>query len=193
VMYLDCDTADFGRHFVSGLLGPLLELPELRFVKAAYSRPSQNGAAVEMEGSGRVTELTARPLFNLFYPELTGFAQPLAGEVAAPRAVLRSIPFFTGYAVETGMLIDVLRSAGLDSMAQVDLGQRTNRSQSLFALSRMSYEVLRAVELRLREEGRLNGAAGGQAYVQALRSSDSLTLDRTEVAVVERPPMAEVR
>jgi glucosyl-3-phosphoglycerate synthase len=192
VMYLDADTTDFGGHFVYGLLGPLLADPELQFVKAAYSRPSRYGATVEMEGSGRVTELTARPIFNLFYPELTGFVQPLAGELAARRELLRSIPFFSGYAVETGMLIDVLDAVGLDAMGQVDLGRRTNRNQGLFALSRMSYEVLRAVEVRLREEGRLLEPAGGDGYVQAIRSSASLELDRTEVKVVERPPMAEL-
>ena len=149
--------------------------------------------AVDMEGSGRVTELTARPLFNLFYPELTGFVQPLAGELAARRELLCSIPYFTGYAVETGMLIDVLETAGLDAMAQVDLGTRTNRNQGLFALSRMSYEVLRAVEARLRADGRLlepGNDPGG--YVQAIRSSASLNLGRTDVTVVERPPMAEL-
>jgi glucosyl-3-phosphoglycerate synthase len=196
VMYLDSDTTDFGRHFVYGLIGPLLEDPDLGFVKAAYSRPSRDGHAIEMEGSGRVTELTARPLFNLFYPELTGFVQPLAGELAARREVLCSIPYFTGYAVETGMLIDVLETAGLDAMAQVDLGTRTNRNQGLFALSRMSYEVLRAVEIRLRGDGRLqvpaDGNPNGDTYVQAIRSRASLNLDRNDVAVVERPPMAEL-
>ena len=193
VMYLDADTTDFGRHFVYGLLGPLLTFPELRFVKAAYSRPSRDGAAVEMEGSGRVTELTARPLFNLFYPELTGFVQPLAGELAARRELLCSIPFFTGYAVETGMLIDVLDAVELDAMAQVDLGTRTNRNQDLFALSRMSYEVLRGVEARLRADGRLRErGAELEGYVQAIRSNATLNLDRTDVAVVERPPMAKL-
>ena len=192
VMYLDSDTTDLGPHFAYGLLGPLLDSPELHFVKAAYSRPSRAGDTVEMEGSGRVTELTARPLFNLFYPELTGFVQPLAGELAARRDLLCSIPYFTGYAVETGMLIDVLEVAGLDAMAQVDLGTRTNRNQGLFALSRMSYEVLRAVETRLRADGRLLEAAGSDDYTQAIRSSASLKLGRAEVTVVERPPMNEL-
>jgi glucosyl-3-phosphoglycerate synthase len=192
VMYLDSDTTDLGAHFVYGLLGPLLDSPGLRFVKAAYSRPSRDRDTVEMEGSGRVTELTARPLFNLFYPELTGFVQPLAGELAARRDLLCSIPYFTGYAVETGMLIDVLEVAGLDAMAQVDLGTRTNRNQGLFALSRMSYEVLRAVETRLRADGRLLELAGSDDYVHAIRSSGSLKLGRAEVAVVERPPMNEL-
>jgi glucosyl-3-phosphoglycerate synthase len=193
VMYLDADTTDFGGHFVHGLLGPLLEHPELRFVKAAYSRPSRKGGAAEMEGSGRVTELMARPLFNLFYPDLTGFVQPLAGELAARRELLSSIPFFTGYAVETGMLIDVLEAAGLDAMAQVDLGTRTNRNQGLHALSRMSYEVLLAVEARLLADGRLREPVDDlDGYVQAMRSSESLDLGRSDVSVVERPPMAQL-
>lgn len=197
VMYVDSDTKDFGRHFIYGVLGPLLRFPELRFVKAAYSRPWKDTVGVELDNGGRVTELTARPLFNLFYPELTGFAQPLAGEMAAPRELFCSIPFFTGYAVETGMMIDVLRTAGLDAMAQVDLGTRTNRNQSLFDLSRMSYEVLRAVEQRLRQDGRLqvSGSELGLAldgYVHAIRSSTSLTLDSRNVEVLERPPMAGV-
>jgi glucosyl-3-phosphoglycerate synthase len=208
VIYLDSDTTDFGERFVYGLCGPLLWFPELRFVKAAYSRPRRNGAALEGEGSGRVTELTARPLFNLFYPELTGFAQPLAGEIAAPTELLHSIPFFTGYAVEAGMMIDVLHAVGLDAMAQVDLETRTNRNQGLYALSKMSYEVLRAVELRLRADGRLRDRGPNRAplidrregeleadhdrYVHAIRSNASLNLDRSKVMVVERPPMAGI-
>src|SRR5207253_5573578 len=109
---------------------------------------------------GRVTELTAKPLFNLFYPRLAGFAQPLAGEMAGAAQLFRSIPFLTGYAVEAGMMIDVLASAGLDAMAQVDLGSRTSRGQSIFELGRMSYAVLRAVERRLREERRLRSPDG---------------------------------
>jgi glucosyl-3-phosphoglycerate synthase len=173
VMYIDSDTLDFGSHFVYGLLGPLLTDPELRFVKGTYIRTG-----------GRVTELTARPLFNLFYPELTGFSQPLAGELAADRELLTSIPFFSGYAVETGMLIDVLATVGLDAMAQVDLGIRTNRNQRLFDLSRMSYELVLAIERRA-----LDGNGNGRrSYIQATGS----TLEQRTVELLERPPLKEV-
>jgi glucosyl-3-phosphoglycerate synthase len=194
VMYLDSDTSDFEQCFIYGLLGPLVESPELSFVKAAYNRPLAGGLGQEGASSGRVTELTARPLLNLFYPELAGFSQPLAGELAGRRELLCSIPYFTGYAVETGMLIDILDAAGLERMAQVDLGTRTNRSQDLFALSRMSFEVLRAVVQRLRDDGRLRAAeqAAAEDYLQAIRTEESLRLDRTSVPVVERPPLAEV-
>jgi glucosyl-3-phosphoglycerate synthase len=194
VIYLDADTADFREAFVYGLLGPLLTVPELRFVKASYSRPWTDGDRVRPDGGARVTELTAKPLLNLFYPALSGFAQPLAGEIAATRELLEKLPFFTGYAVETGMLIDVLETAGLDSMAQVDLASRTNPHQPLFELGKMSYAVALAVETRLRRDGRLvQGAAfERERYVRAIRPAEGLRLDDTPVEVTERPPMAEL-
>jgi glucosyl-3-phosphoglycerate synthase len=194
VLYLDADTADFAEAFVFGLLGPLLSVPELRFVKASYSRPWTDGEKVRPDGGARVTELTAKPLLNLFYPALSGFAQPLAGEMAATRELLERLPFFTGYAVETGMLIDVLETVGLDAMAQVDLASRTNPHQPLFELGKMSYAVAIAVETRLRRDGRLDEGAAFERdrYVRAIRSADGLRLDSTAVEVAERPPMAEL-
>ncbi|MDN5696622.1 MAG: glucosyl-3-phosphoglycerate synthase, partial [Rubrobacter sp.] len=111
IMFADADTRDFGPEFVYGTLGPLLAEPQVRYVKAAYRRPFASGEGVEPDGGGRVTELSTKPLFNLFYPELTGFVQPLAGEFAADRELFLSIPFLTGYAVETGIMIDVLGKA----------------------------------------------------------------------------------
>ena len=123
------------------------------------------------EGGGRVTELTARPLLRLFYPELAEMRQPLAGELAARRELLMRIPFATGYAVETAMLLDAYREVGLEGLAQVDLEQRQNRHQPLSALSAMADEVLGAVAVRLEREGRL---APGSAPVR----------------IIERPPLA---
>jgi glucosyl-3-phosphoglycerate synthase len=202
VLYLDSDTEDFEQRFVYGTLGPLLEFPGLRFVKGAYRRARPGGAdgEGEVDGGGRVTELTARPLLNLFYPELTGFAQPLAGEVAAARELLCSIPFSTGYAVEIGMLVDVARAAGVDAMCQVDLEKRTNKSQGLLELGPMAYEVLRAIASRLRTEGRLGDAPGdgglsslaSDGYVRALRRQSALAVERLPVEIAERPPMREL-
>jgi glucosyl-3-phosphoglycerate synthase len=199
VLYLDSDTTDFGPRFAYGVLGPLLSLEGVSFVKALYNRPLINGDRVQADNGARVTELTAKPLLNRFYPELAGFAQPLAGEVAAPRELLCSIPFLTGYGVETGMLIDVLGTVGLDAMAQVDLGLRVNRNQSLFALSKMSYAVLLAVESRLRREGRLPDGEpssasedGAATYLHSIRSAEGLSLEETVVEVVERPPLRTV-
>ncbi len=196
IVFADADTANFGRHFVYGLLGPLLVEPSVRFVKGAYHRPFTAPDGTVVDDAGRVTELTAKPLFGIFYPQLCGFGQPLAGEVAARRDLLRSIPFCTGYAVETAMMIDVLRRAGLDAMAQVDLGTRHNRSQRLLALGAMSYAVARAVLMRVAEEGRLPAdvaAADAETYLHAACTPGGVVLEQPRVKVLERPPMADVR
>jgi glucosyl-3-phosphoglycerate synthase len=200
VMYIDADTRDFKPQLVYGILGPILEVPEVRFVKAAYRRPFKSNEAVEQDGGGRVTELSTKPLFNLFYPELTGFVQPLAGEFIAERELFSSIPFLTGYAVETGIMIDVFKRIGIDAMAQVDLGTRQNRHQPLRDLSRMSYSVLRAVARRLRQEGRLNQVRDPNLpdslfqfsdYRHAVATPDGLKLQEYVEELVERPPIQE--
>src|SRR5690242_13727166 len=149
VCYLDADSEDFGPHFACGMIGPLVCERGISFVKGAYRRPFKLGDTSAAEGGGRVTELTARPLLNLFYRELAGFRQPLAGEIAARRELLERLPFSTGYAVEIALLIDAYNEAGLDALAQADLDVRQNRHQPLAELGPMAYAVLRAVVERL--------------------------------------------
>jgi glucosyl-3-phosphoglycerate synthase len=200
IMFIDADTKDFRPQFVYGVLGPILYVPEVRFVKAAYRRPFKSHETLEVDGGGRVTELTAKPLFNLYYPELSGFVQPLAGEFVADKELFCSIPFLTGYAVETGIMIDVLKRVGLGAMAQVDLGTRQNRHQPLRDLSRMSYAVLRAVARRLRQEGRLDQARDPELpeqlfqfsnYLHAVATPEGLKLQEYVEELVERPPIAD--
>jgi len=201
VMFADADTKNFDDHFIYGTLGPLLARPGLQFSKAAYRRPFSDGQRSVIDGGGRVTELMAKPLFNFFCPELTGFVQPLAGEFAAYRELLCGIPFLTGYGVELGILVDVLRAVGLPAMAQVDLGARQNRHQSLWDLTLMSSVVLRAMTRRAR--GPQRGAVGsGSPRVRPLRRSDTylhavateqgLRLDEHVNVLLERPPLASV-
>jgi glucosyl-3-phosphoglycerate synthase len=171
VCFLDADTEGFGAHFATGMLGPLVCEPGVSFVKAFYRRPFAEGGAPQAEGGGRVNHLMARPALELFYPELAGVRQPLAGEMAARRELLDDLPFATGYGVEIAMLIDVWRTAGLDSIAQVDLDQHRNRHQPLSALTPMAATVLTTIAQRLRREGRLQGVDG---------------------ELVERPPFASV-
>lgn len=175
VVYLDSDTADFSAHFATGLLGPLICEPDVRFAKGHFKRPFTDPDGREHPGDGgRVTELTARPLLSAFFPELTAFAQPLAGEVAARRELFDRLPFAAGYAVETAMLLHAYRElGGTDPMAQVDLEVRRNRHQPLAALAPMARDVLGAVMERLSAEGRL--VDGGHAVP------------------VERPPYATLR
>jgi glucosyl-3-phosphoglycerate synthase len=201
VMFADADTDDFEEHFVYGTLGPLLADPQLQFVKAAFRRPFKQGEAKTPDGGGRVTELMAKPLLNLFYPELAGFAQPLAGEFAARREVLSKVPFFTGYGVEIGMLIDVFEQVGLDSMAQVELGTRQNRHQSLASLSRMSSVVLRTLAARKglgqrpseeldQDMSTLWEIHQPDTYLHAVTTEEGLRLDEYLNELVERPPLA---
>lgn len=201
VMYADADTKGFEPQFIYGTLGPIIEVPQIRFVKGAFRRPFKNSETIEQDGGGRVTELSTKPLFNLFYPELTGFVQPLAGEFVGDKELFSSIPFLTGYAVETGIMIDVLNKVGLGAMAQTDLGTRQNRHQALRDLSRMSYAVLRAVARRMRQDGRLHTPRDTNLpdslfqfsdYLHAVATPDGLKLQEHVEELVERPPMAEV-
>jgi len=201
VMFADADTRNFDDHFIYGTLGPLLALPGLQFSKAAYRRPFTDGQQSVVDGGGRVTELMAKPLFNFFCPELTGFVQPLAGEFAAHRDLLCGMPFLTGYGVELGILVDVLRSVGLPAMAQVDLGARQNRHQSLFDLTLMSSVVLRAMTRRARGPQRAAIGAGtprvrslrrADVYLHAVATEHGLRLDEHVNVLQERPPLAHV-
>lgn len=150
VAFLDADTVDPRPAHLAGVLGPLLADPGVQMVRGAFDRPRRaEGGVVELHGGGRVTELTARPLLNLHVPLLAGFRQPLAGEFAARSALLRALPFPTGYGVEVATLIDALRLAGLQAIAECDLGARQNRHQPLRELTRMAYAVLCAVERRV--------------------------------------------
>jgi glucosyl-3-phosphoglycerate synthase len=187
VVYLDSDTRDFSPHFALGMLGPLICEPEIQFVKGFFRRPyvRPDGTQLPADG-GRVTELSARPLLSAFFPELAAFVQPLAGEVAARRTLFERIPFASGYAVETAMLLHARDAlGGTAGMAQVDLDVRLNRHQSLRDLSPMAYAVLRVILERLRAEGRLRDdqapplqtAEGGLVHVE----------------IVERPPYATLR
>ena len=190
VCYLDADSGGFGPHYAFGLIGPLLQGdPAIQFVKAFYRRPFKVGEVSLPEGGGRVTELTARPLLNLFYPQLAGVRQPLAGEFAARRSLLERLPFSTGYAVEIALLIDAWREVGLDGLAQVDIEMRQNRHQRLAELNPMAYAVLRAVAIRLERDRRLTGLDEGAAAL-LLPADDGL--DERRLELVERPPFASL-
>jgi glucosyl-3-phosphoglycerate synthase len=188
ISFLDADSERFGAHFVCGLLGPLISCAGVSLVKGFYRRPFRIGNTVFPDDGGRVTELTARPLLNLFYPDLGAVEQPLAGEVAARRELLERLPFVTGYGVDIALLLDAYRAVGLDAIAQVDLEVRQNAHQPLRDLGPMAYSVLQAVASRLEREGRLRGpfpsgfAFPGEACAHTVASEQ-----------VERPPLVSLR
>src|SRR3954452_4225384 len=135
VAFCDADLRDFKPHFVTGLLGPLIADDGVDFVKAYYRRPGPEG---QPRGGGRVTELVARPVLHLLFPEIADVIQPLAGEFAARRDVFERLPFVDGYGVDIGLLIDAARSCGVERLVQVDLGVRTHRNRPLDELGPMA-------------------------------------------------------
>ena len=187
VCYLDADSEDMGEHFALGLIGPLLTDERTQFVKAFYRRPWQQGGVKQPDGGGRVTELTARPLLNRFYPDLAQVRQPLAGEIAARRDLLMRLPFCCGYAVDIALLIDAWSAAGSDAIVQVDLDARQNRHQPLAELGPMAASVLAGVTTRLVRDGRLIDP-GASGFLAPAAQGD---FDARDAAFVERPPMAD--
>jgi len=193
VAWVDTDIRNIQPRFVHGLIGPLLREPRIGYVKAFYRRPIREGGKMLAEGGGRVTELMARPLINLFFPELSGIIQPLSGEYAGRRALLESVPFFTGYGVEIGLLIDILEAAGLSAIGQVDLERRVHRNQPLGNLSQMSFTILQAVIGKLEERHRIEllTEVGRGMKVIGLEK-DRLNLEVREVGDALRPPMRTI-
>ena len=193
VAFIDADLRQFDSQFAVGLLGPLLTDPPTQFVKAFYDRPLVAGGTILPAGGGRVTEILARPLINLHWPELAGFVQPLAGEYAARRDLLEAIPFLSGYGVEIAMLVDVVGRVGLDAMAQVDLGLRVHRNSSDAVLGRMACEVYLAALSRVRgcDPADLDEAHQAE-LVQYLRSDERFTPRSTSIEMWERPPARRV-
>jgi nucleotide-binding universal stress UspA family protein len=193
VVWADTDVRNWHHRMVYGTLGPLLVEPRLQYVKGYYQRPIVEGGVLKEGGGGRVTELVARPLINLFFPELSGLIQPLSGEYAGRRALLEQIPFFTGYAVEIGHLIDAAEKAGLGGLGQVDLERRIHRNQELEGLSRMSFVILQAVMKRLEERRRVRLFAELGSTMKLPRSGRGrLSLEVQELADHERPPMIRI-
>jgi glucosyl-3-phosphoglycerate synthase len=193
IAWADTDVRNWHPRMVYGTLGPLLHEPRLQYVKGYYQRPIVEDGALKEGGGGRVTELVARPLINLFYPELSGLIQPLSGEYAARRSLVESIPFFTGYAVEMGHLIDVAERIGIEGLGQVDLERRVHRNQELEGLSRMSFVILQAVMKRLEERRKARLFAELGSTMKLPRSGRGrLSLEVIELADQERPPMIRI-
>ncbi len=184
VAFVDADLKEFSADFVSGIVGPLLTDPGVDLVKAMYDRPLGSAAGQ----GGRVTELMARPLLNMHWPQLAGFVQPLGGEYAARRSLLERLPFPVGYGVELGMLVDSLHLVGLDALAQVDVGVRKHRHQDGQALGRMSAAIYRTAQLRL-----ARGHMIRPSLTQFVRGENGFEPRTHSVDLEERPPMTDIR
>jgi glucosyl-3-phosphoglycerate synthase len=192
VAYVDADLESFDSRFVLGLVGPLLDDPAVQLVKASYARPPIDPAVPSL-GGGRVTELTARPLLNAFWPELGGVLQPLSGEYAARASLLRRLPFRCGYGVDIGLLIDAYQEVGLEGLAQVDLHRRWHQHSDLTSLGRMSAEILQTVVDRLVADGRVPAETElATTLWQPERLDRGVTISAHEVDTQQRPALASL-
>jgi hypothetical protein len=189
IAWIDTDITNIHPRFVYGLLGPLLREPRLQYVKGFYRRPLRVGDRLQAGGGGRVTELVARPMLNLFYPELSGVVQPLSGEYAGRRAALEQLPFSTGYGVETGLLIDMLGKFGLQAIAQCDLEERIHKNQELQALGKMSFQILQVFIRRLEQRQGPMLAEVNKTMKLIQHEQDRFYLDIEDIREYERPPM----
>lgn len=145
VLYCDSDLKNFDIRMIYGMIGPLLK-QDIKFLKGFYERPLVINENVKKSNEGgRVTELCARPMLNLLYPELAGFIQPLGGEYGGYRDILENVHYMTGYGVEVNILIEICEKYGLDVMGQVDLLKREHRHQNTNALSKMSFIIMNTI------------------------------------------------
>lgn len=194
IAWIDTDISNIHPRFVYGILGPLIREPRLMYVKGFYQRPLHMGRKLEARGGGRVTELVARPMINLFYPELSGLLQPLSGEYAGRRHALESVPFFTGYGVETGLLIDLFSIFGLNAIGQVDLEERIHRNQSLMALSKMSFEIIQVFMQRVGKTRKVNLVDDLNKSMKLIRQARTqFQLDVTDIRAFERPAINTIK
>ena len=195
LVFVDADLTHWGPHFVTGLLGPLLDDPQVRLVKGFYERLYAAGDGSVTADGGRVTELVARPLLSLWWPELTGVVQPLAGEWAARRDLMESLSIPVGYGIELAALIDTAAAHGLDAIAQVDLGRRGHKHQASHDLALMAAELLLVAERRRAVTGQTQQSPRQQRVElrQFVRADGEMRQRSRTVPVDERPPAKSIR
>lgn len=131
LVFLDADIHPYPSGTIKNLVEPLIN-DEYDFVKGAFAR-----------NAGRVTELVAKPLLNIFYPELSTFQQPLSGMIAGKKSFLNKIDFFDDYGVDIGILIDMFLMQA--KIKEVNIGYIENKSKPWQILGKMSGEVARAI------------------------------------------------
>jgi glucosyl-3-phosphoglycerate synthase len=194
IVYIDADIKNIHHRFVYALLGPLILFDKIKYVKAFYDRPIAIGKSkIRPTGGGRVTELVVRPLFSLFFPELTQILQPLSGEYAGFREIFEAIPFPIGYGVETSMILDIYEKWGLDVIAQVDLDRRIHRNQDTRALGKMAFVILMTFINRKIRLGLIDIKEDlSNEMIQYNLIKDEYKPDIFQIEGHERPPIIEI-
>jgi len=193
IVYIDADIKNIHPRFVYGLVAPLIFRPEIQYVKAFYDRPLASSQGIRPSGGGRVTEILIRPLFSLFFPELTALIQPLSGEYAVRRQVLEKIPFPIGYGVETSHLIDVYHRWGLWAIAQTDLDRRVHRNQPTRDLGKMAFGILQTFLKRVEALGVLEDLPELNTTLRQFQVNNNIFEEiPLHILEEERPPMIDI-
>jgi glucosyl-3-phosphoglycerate synthase len=193
IIYVDADIKNIHPRFVTGIVAPLIHHDTIKYCKAFYDRPMAYSNGIRSSGGGRVTEILIRPLFSLFFPELTSLIQPLSGEFAVRREVLERIPFPIGYGVETAHILDVYREWGLEAFGQCDLDQRIHRNQSTNALGKMSFGILQTFINRLKSYGMVDKLPEMSTIYRQFQAEGNRYEQLTrEIVEYERPPMITI-
>jgi glucosyl-3-phosphoglycerate synthase len=193
IVYIDADIKNIHPRFVYGLVAPLIFRPEIQYVKAFYDRPLASSQGIRPSGGGRVTEILIRPLFSLFFPELTALIQPLSGEYAVRRQVLDKIPFPIGYGVETSHLIDVYHRWGLGAIAQTDLDRRVHRNQPTRDLGKMAFGILQTFLRRVEALGVLGDLPELSTTLRQFQVNNNVFEEiPLNIQEEERPPMIDI-
>ncbi|WP_028582971.1 glucosyl-3-phosphoglycerate synthase [Desulfogranum mediterraneum] len=193
IVYVDADISNIHPRFVYGLVAPLLYRQEVQYVKSFYDRPLALSKEIRPSGGGRVTEILVRPLFSLFFPDLTAIIQPLSGEYAVRRQILEKIPFPVGYGVETAHLIDVYSQYGLEAFAQTDLDRRVHRHQRVMDLGKMSFGILQTVIRRLQAKGMTTDMSSLSSCLRQFQVRENHYEQIIhEIVEEERPPMLQL-
>jgi len=193
IVYIDADIKNIHPRFVYGLLAPLIYNSKVKYVKAFYDRPLAFSEGIRPSGGGRVTEILIRPLFSLFFPELSAIIQPLSGEYAVRREVLEKLSFPIGYGVETAHILDVYREYGLEAFAQTDLDQRVHRNQETISLGKMAFGILQTFLHRLKAYGMMTDIPELSTILRQFQAHDEVFESiEQEIIEEERPPMITI-
>jgi glucosyl-3-phosphoglycerate synthase len=194
IVYLDADIKNIHHRFAYGLIGPLLTNDAIKYSKGFYDRPISTGKTdIRPTGGGRVTELVIRPLFSLFFPELTQILQPLSGEYAGFRELFEKVPFPIGYGIETSLIMDICENWGLDVIAQVDLDKRVHRNQDTRALGKMAFVIMETFLTRLEKLGRIELKKELlHQMIQYNLAGSEYEADILDWKALERPPMIDI-
>jgi glucosyl-3-phosphoglycerate synthase len=193
IIFIDADISNIHPKFAYGLIGPLLQNEDIKFVKAFYERPITLPGNVTYSGGGRVTEILIRPLFCQFFPELSGIIQPLSGEFAAYREVFEKIPFPIGYGIETGMLIDICAQWGRNAIAQTNLDKRIHRNQPVASLGKMAFGILQTFWNRLEAHNKIKDMEEFSCILRQVKIDEQkYSFNENKIIETERKPMIEV-